>query len=379
MDPLTHTCVGAGLSAAGLRRTTALATPTLILAANAPDIDIFTSFGAPYLSLELRRGLTHGVPALLVLPVLVTALVLGWDRWIRRRRRPDAEPTRALPLWALATLGVWTHPALDWLNTYGMRWFLPFDGRWSYGDAVFIMDPWLWLLLVGPTFLFWSSGVGIRILWALLALVLSVPVLLAEMVPGWARVLWIAGIGVWILLRVRHRPGSNDAQGIVRLCLLGAGLYLVGMVGQSSMVNSIVVDEAGGSEVVEALMVGPLPADPFGAQVVVQEAETYRTGEFRWNRRPRVDWNDELLTRLEVTGDSETRAMIATATEHPEAQRYLTWARFPIFRIDAGPGPACQVKLLDARYVDRGDGNGGGALSGPRIQVPCPTPPTPTS
>jgi inner membrane protein len=376
VDPLTHTCVGAGLSAAGLRRTTALATPTLILAANAPDIDILTSFGAPYLSLELRRGLTHGVPALLVLPLFVTALILGWDRWIRRRRRPDADPARALPLWALANLGVWTHPVLDWLNTYGMRWLLPFDGRWSYGDAVFILDPWLWLLLVGPTFLFWSSGAGARMLWALLALALSLPVLLAEMVPGWARVLWIAGIGSWILLRLRHRSGSEDAQRIVRACLIVAGLYLAAMVGQGSLTSSIVQEEAGGSEVVEALMVGPLPADPFGAQVVVQEAESYRTGEFRWNRRPRVRWNAESLPRLEVTGDRDTLAMIATAREHPEARRYLAWARFPIFRVGVDLSAVCQVKLLDARYVDRG--NGGGALSGPRVQVPCPTPPAST-
>lgn len=375
MDPLTHTCVGAGLSAAGLRRTTALATPTLILAANAPDIDILAGFGAPYLSLAFRRGLTHGVPALLVLPLIVTTLLLGWDRWIRRRRRPDAEPARALPLWTLATLGVWTHPVLDWLNTYGMRWLLPFDGRWSYGDAVFILDPWLWLLLVGPTFLFWSSGAVVRGLWFLLALTLSLPVLWADVVPGWAGGLWLAGIGAWILLRLRG-PGSGSAQGIARACLIGAGLYLAAMVGQGSLAESIVLDEAGGREVVEALMVGPLPADPSGAQVVVQEAERYRTGEFRWNRRPRVIWDREPRPRLDVTGEPSIRDMIAAAREHPEARRYLTWARFPIFRVDSGPGGVCHVKLLDARYVERGNGDGGGPLSGPRVLVPCPTPPS---
>jgi len=36
------------------------------------------------------------------------------------------------------------HPTLDWLNTYGMRWLMPFSGRWFYGDAVFIVDPGCW-------------------------------------------------------------------------------------------------------------------------------------------------------------------------------------------------------------------------------------------
>src|ERR1043165_1620564 len=40
MDPLTHTATGLFLSRAGLNRWTPLATPILLLAANAPDIDI---------------------------------------------------------------------------------------------------------------------------------------------------------------------------------------------------------------------------------------------------------------------------------------------------------------------------------------------------
>ena len=42
-----------------------------------------------------------------------------------------------------------THPVLDWLNNYGIRLLMPFSPRWFYGDAVFIIDPWLWLALGG--------------------------------------------------------------------------------------------------------------------------------------------------------------------------------------------------------------------------------------
>ena len=68
-------------------------------------------------------------------------------------QRPLASDGARFPGAALAALGVVTHPVLDWLNNYGMRWLMPFDGRWFYGDALFIIDPWVWLVLGGSLFL----------------------------------------------------------------------------------------------------------------------------------------------------------------------------------------------------------------------------------
>ncbi len=150
MDPIAHTLTGAALAAAGLRRATPLATAALVIGANAPDIDVLTGFAGRYAALAMRRGWTHGVLAIAVLPFVVTALLLLWDRL---RRRPDRAPARAGPLLGLAALAVISHPILDWLNNYGMRWLMPFDGRWSYGDALFIVDPWVWLALGGVVFL----------------------------------------------------------------------------------------------------------------------------------------------------------------------------------------------------------------------------------
>ena len=45
MDPVTHMMTGACLSRAGLNRKTGLATLTLTLALEAPDIDSFSYFG----------------------------------------------------------------------------------------------------------------------------------------------------------------------------------------------------------------------------------------------------------------------------------------------------------------------------------------------
>ena len=113
------------------------------------DVDVATAFLGPYGALAHRRGWTHGVLALAILPFVVAGTLLLYDRYVRLRRNPLAAPARAGPLLGLAALAVLSHPALDWLNNYGMRWLMPFDGTWFYGDALFIVDPWVWLGLGG--------------------------------------------------------------------------------------------------------------------------------------------------------------------------------------------------------------------------------------
>ena len=89
MDNLCHTLVGAALAEAGLGKKTALGSATLMIAANLPDIDVLAiPLGH---SLGFRRGITHGVPALIVLPFVLTAVMIGWQRW----RKPDAVPPSA--------------------------------------------------------------------------------------------------------------------------------------------------------------------------------------------------------------------------------------------------------------------------------------------
>ena len=148
MDNLTHSLIGAALAQAGLKRRTGLAMPAAIIAANLPDIDApCVVFGVR--SLAMRRGITHGPIALIVLPLLLAALLIAFDRWQKRRgRRPMARtPVNAGWLIAICYLAALTHPAFDWLNTYGIRLLEPFSSRWFYGDALFIIDPWLLAML----------------------------------------------------------------------------------------------------------------------------------------------------------------------------------------------------------------------------------------
>lgn len=149
MDNVTHSLVGALIGQMGLKRRTGLAMPTLIIAANLPDIDATCTL-LGMVSLAMRRGVTHGPIAMLALPLLLAGAIVWYDwRQARRGTRPtDRLPVRPGWILALAYIGCLSHPAFDWLNSYGIRLLEPFSHRWFYGDALFIVDPWLLAMLI---------------------------------------------------------------------------------------------------------------------------------------------------------------------------------------------------------------------------------------
>src|SRR5580765_4456718 len=156
MDNVCHTLVGAALAECGLRRRTRYATAALLLGANLPDIDVLALFG--HHGLGFRRGITHGIPALIVWPFVLTAVILAWHRLVTRDSRLETQTTHPIELLKLSAIAILTHPTLDWMNTYGMRWLMPFDGTWTSADALFIVDPWLYLMLGAA----WIVGAAYR-------------------------------------------------------------------------------------------------------------------------------------------------------------------------------------------------------------------------
>jgi len=183
MDNLTHSLVGALIGQTGLKKKTGLAMPALIIGANLPDVDAACFFwleGVEHLA--FRRGITHGPPALVLLPLILAGLLWSWDRWqTLRGKRPEGRlPVHFGWLYALAFVSCLSHPALDLLNVYGIRLLEPFSSRWFYGDVLFIIDVWLWLLM---------------------------------------------GIGLWLSFRMEKRGG--DWRKLARTVLGLAGLYLV--------------------------------------------------------------------------------------------------------------------------------------------------------
>src|SRR5690606_34929632 len=136
MDPLAHTLFGAALAESGLKHHTRYATATLLVGANLPDLDVVAGLWGSDFELYARRGHTHGILAMLVLPLLLTGAMLLWQRWrAGHPRAPAATHASASPplnpraILLLSCIALLSHPLLDWMNTYGVRLLMPFDGR----------------------------------------------------------------------------------------------------------------------------------------------------------------------------------------------------------------------------------------------------------
>lgn len=356
---MAHTFTGAALAASGLRRTTPLATAALLIGANAPDVDVLAVLGGPYQDLALRRGWTHGVLALVVWPWVVTGLLLLWDRFVRRKRGSAAPPARAGPILALSALAVTTHPVLDWLNNYGMRWLMPFDARWFYGDAVFIVDPWLWLGLGGITFVAYARGWRGLLCGCVFGLLATALVVMTPGVPNTARALWLAGVAAIAAIRLFRWPlAGAHIERAARIVLGCAAIYIgvsaVADVAERALVRRELAMR--GITEVEAVMVAPTPANPFAGEVVAATATSYYLGRWSWLPRPRVELEPAPLPKR----TDGPLFMAAAAT--PEARRFLSWARFPLIEVEeAADGHV--VHFYDARYRALG------RLSGPSVAL----------
>lgn len=145
MEPVTHFLTGACLGRSGLNRTTAYATLTMVLAAEAPDVDMFWFFRGRLAEFQHHRGITHTFLGAPFMALGVTGTVWLWHRWrIRNRGKQTAgyaPPVRWGWIWFLALLADFSHILLDWTNNYGVRPFFPFNPRWYAGSIFFLFEP----------------------------------------------------------------------------------------------------------------------------------------------------------------------------------------------------------------------------------------------
>lgn len=304
MDNLCHTLVGAALAEAGLRKKTPLATATLLIGANIPDVDgVLYWINRPVEALGFRRGWTHGVLAVAVWPFILAAIMLAWDRWVRRRRHPERPPAIPRALVLLGLVAVLTHPLLDLCNTYGVRLLMPFSGHWFHGDTLFILDPWMWLAL---------------------------------------------GLG-WLLARELRRRGSPRPEWPARAALGVATAYVLVMAASNLVARGIVrrAADAEGGTATGALMVSPQPLDPFTRAVVIERDGAYELGTFDWLRQPRYRREGPLVSRFTGVNAPEARAAAAATWQ---GRTFLVWARFPVYEV-LRAGDGYEVLLADARYT----------------------------
>lgn len=300
MDNICHTLVGAALAESGLKQKTALGAATLMIAANFPDIDVIAvPLGH---SLGFRRGVTHGIPALLLLPVVLTFLMFAWHRWRGRGERPHAGW-----LLALSATGMVTHPVLDWMNTYGMRWLMPLDPTWFFGDALFIVDPWIWLAL---------------------------------------------GAGVWVS---RRREAPRPA----RLALVAVSVYIVAMMGLGAYAGGAVRTALTTRGITpDTVVVEPVPANPFQRRVIYHWEGAYHLTSFSIPTRAlSAPW-----FAIPVNAGDPA---VEPANRTPQGREYHSWTRLPYYVMET-TRDTTWVTIADARYTL--DGRSSWATT--RIAVP---------
>lgn len=296
MDNLCHSLVGAALGRAGLARRTPLGMTTLVVANNLPDIDVGV-FATNTLAMSFRRGWTHGVLAQLALPIALTAIVVVCDRIFRKHAIARVNAGQVL---LLAYIGVFLHVFFDFLNSYGVRLLMPFSEQWFYGDALYIVDPILYVTL---------------------------------------------GFGWWLAAR-RAKQDHAHPFTPARIGLAVAAIYVVTMLGSNLIARREVrqgLTRAGRVEQTR-FMVTPVFANPFQREVIIDVGDRYEKG-FLWF---------EPLPHFRPAGYGVAKgldsAQLQPVLQRPRAQAFLRWSRFPFVQA----APEGGVWLNDYRYASAG-------------------------
>jgi membrane-bound metal-dependent hydrolase YbcI (DUF457 family) len=151
LDNLTHSLFGATLARTPLARAGRGTMAALVLASNAPDVDIVATAGGAAKYLEWHRGMTHGPLGIVGLGVVSASLIWIGRRFYDRRWPPKSPaPDNATfgMLIAVSIVGVLLHVLMDLPTSYGTRLLSPFAWHWFAVDWMPIVDIYLLVVLV---------------------------------------------------------------------------------------------------------------------------------------------------------------------------------------------------------------------------------------
>ena len=148
MDNITHTLRRDARRARRSNRAGRGTTAALLLASNAPDIDIVTTVNGALSYLHWHRGPTHGPIGVVALGTIVagdsSGRAAGCSTATARKRTRDS---RRLTL--VSIVGVLCHVLMDLPTSYGTRLLSPFDWHWYAVDLMPIVDIYLLAALGG--------------------------------------------------------------------------------------------------------------------------------------------------------------------------------------------------------------------------------------
>jgi len=300
MDNLTHTAVGLFLCRAGLNRLTPRAIPILLLAANAPDMDVVSAAGGSLNYLHYHRHLTHSLAALPFLAILAVALV----RLIGRK------PVKWGGALAAASIGLASHLLLDWTNIYGIRMLLPFSAEWLRLDITSVVDLWIWAIcLLGIAGPFLSRLVG------------------SEIASGGPRSRHHGrGFAIFALLMILAYDTGRGAIHARAVAALSSRLY------EGSLPDYV--------------FAAPDALNPFRWRGVVETSSTYVVQDLN------LASPDPLSVRPVLFHKPDPDPALAAARRDATIREFLRFAQFPLWRIT--PWPEIEngrvVEVFDMRF-----------------------------
>jgi inner membrane protein len=378
MDNLTHSLVGLAAAKAGLDKLSPGATTLCVLAANAPDADVAVLiFQGRWAFLQHHRGITHSIVGSIVL-ALALPLIFHASAWLIARARQRESQTKLKGLLIASLIATATHPLLDWMNNYGIRPLLPWNPRWFYGDFVFIIDPFMWIVLGGAAFLLTSKTRNRVIVWAVIALVPSYLVLVGPASPGRLvaeilfRLLWIVALIVLVTLHRRKIGGQRGAR-IAIAALATVAIYFGclaaahGLALRQAKVQAANIANRNAEQVMKVAAM-PTAANPTEwVSVMETDRATYR---FHTSLLHSPSGVSDVLRYEKPQG--LTAEAVAQAARDGRSQIFLGFARFPVVRV---VGEDCVTQMLvqfaDLRYTEPGRGRGTFSLD---VPVDCPLP-----
>ncbi len=363
MDNITHSLIGVALADAVMGRSAAKSQRPLIagaglVAANLPDIDLAYSAitPAPIGYLVHHRGHSHPAVGLLALAV---ALVLAY-RWVPAVRAMRGG-TRAR-FWLLILIALASHLAMDALNSYGAHPWYPFDNRWRYGDAVFIFEPSLWLL-VGVAVVWNGRSNGSRLFAAVPMVVLLAAMGVLGIVPleSLAAMALVGGCFMWI---ARRLSPVNRARLALAAAVLVMGVLTIVSREARAEAREVLQPQLGG-RLVDVILT-PNPSAPHCWGVIAIDAIEKR-GEYvlwqgtlslaPWLRKPAACPSHQFTGagETQIIGNGrfamrgEIRQSLARLRDLAASDCWVAaWLRFgraPV--IDGG-------QIFDLRFGDRG-------------------------
>ncbi|HXY49667.1 MAG TPA: metal-dependent hydrolase [Terriglobales bacterium] len=317
MEPITHFLTGACMGRAGLNRKTALATATVTLAAEAPDLDVLGRLHGPVFGFEHHRGFTHSFLGLVLVAALVTGLMYSvWRLRGRRIKNPHLPPRWGL-LFGFAYLAGLSHLLLDFTNNYGVRPFWPLSEMWYSWDIVFIVEP---------------------VLPALLLLGLVLP-------------------GFFSLIRSEIGDRQRGPRGRLAAWLALSGMVLLWAVRHYEHRRAVAALDSRTYEGAEPLRVSAYPSwnNPFRWYGVVETRDFFALAP--------IHSSEPEIGRVEILFKPEETPVTLAAKQSYLGRSYLDWAQYPFTVTEVLDSGGYMVEFEDLRFANAWRGSGRRPLS----------------